>query len=137
MRFLFKWAIILAVLAGLAGYGTYLVTGQPPWELVDLPAGAGVDIPAELPGIGEIPEPPQLPDSVSEALPEDTETVYRWRDADGVVQYSNRPPPDGVDARIMEVDPDTNLAGGDRLPGAKPEATGPVPSDTAQKKGKD
>ena len=38
--------------------------------------------------------------------------VYRWYSRDGTVQLSTRPPGDGVDYEIIEVDPDANLLPG-------------------------
>ena len=38
--------------------------------------------------------------------------VYRWRSRDGTVQLSTRPPGEGVDFEIIEVDPDANVLPG-------------------------
>lgn len=106
MRFLIKSTVWLAVFLGVAGYSAYLMTGRAPWVLFELPAGADIDLSPEL---------PQVPDSVSDALPAEKEIVYKWRDAEGVLQYSNRPPPEGVDARVVEINPDTNMIGAVRV----------------------
>ena len=54
-------------------------------------------------------------------------TVYKWRDANGVLQFSNSPPPDGGDSDTVELRPDTNLVKAIKVPEEEPETkSGPV-----------
>lgn len=38
-----------------------------------------------------------------------TTKLYRWQDAQGLVQISDRPPPAGIEYQIVEYDPSANL----------------------------
>lgn len=45
---------------------------------------------------------------VSQAQDSATHTIYKWIDSNGVLQYTNIPPP-GINTEIVQVDPDSNL----------------------------
>lgn len=49
--------------------------------------------------------------SVAEAQPDAgaSRFVYRWRDSKGVVQFTDRPPPEGIPYVPVHVDPNTNV----------------------------
>jgi hypothetical protein len=46
-----------------------------------------------------------------------TTRLYRWEDAQGVVQISDQPPPRGVEYQIVEYDPNANLMPKDHFTG--------------------
>jgi hypothetical protein len=54
-----------------------------------------------------------------------SQVIYKWTDAKGVLQYSNTPPPKGVDAEVVKVDPNANLIPAVTVP--QKEKTTPVP----------
>jgi hypothetical protein len=49
--------------------------------------------------------------------PQKTTTLYRWQDAAGVVQISDRPPPAGIEYETVEYDPNANLIPRERFVG--------------------
>ena len=61
---------------------------------------------------------------------------YRWYDAEGNVQFSNEPPPAGIEYTVKGYDPEANV-----IQAVKPEATTDAPrpaaeSDAEQESGK-
>ena len=52
-----------------------------------------------------MPDMPDLPDAGSGRK----DYFYRWYDADGNVQFTTEPPPEGVEYTVKGYDPDTNL----------------------------
>lgn len=58
-------------------------------------------------------------------------TVYKWRDENGVLQFSSTPPPEGGPADTVELRPDTNLVKALKVPEEEPEKkSGPVVMST-------
>jgi hypothetical protein len=51
------------------------------------------------------------------------ETLYRWTDADGVIQYTDEPPPDDIEYEIVEVDPDANVIPAEEFTGKNGSVT--------------
>ena len=51
----------------------------------------------------------QAPENLSNVVPDEKVQVYRWRDENGVMQFSNTPPPAGMAAEQVVLDPDSNL----------------------------
>ena len=46
-------------------------------------------------------------------------TLYRWQDADGQWQVSDRPPPAGTEYEILQYAPETNVIPSENLTGQK------------------
>ena len=51
----------------------------------------------------------QAPKNLSNVVTDEKVQVYRWRDENGVTQFSNTPPPAGMAAEQVVLDPDSNL----------------------------
>lgn len=47
---------------------------------------------------------------------------YQWRDADGNIQFTSEPPPDGIDFTVKGYDPDANVIPSVKLPEAETES---------------
>ena len=45
-----------------------------------------------------------------------TDMFYQWQDADGTIQFTTEPPPEGVEYTIKKYNPDTNLIKAVSLP---------------------
>lgn len=118
-RYLFKLTVFLSLIIGIGNYMVYLGTGRVPfndlWQhmkknSIELPSPATLDIP-------DLPKLPNLKgDKAARA--------YKWTDHMGVVHYSDQPP-DGQNARLINVDPDQNLVQGTAI--APPETTAAQP----------
>lgn len=53
---------------------------------------------------------PQLtPGWLHQYLPQAPTRLYKWRDSDGEVQYSDQPPPAGVDYELVDYWEDANV----------------------------
>lgn len=111
---------LVIVLGGLS-YVMYL-QGQDPFALLTAPfereqAAAG------LPGAT-----PAVPAGKPLRTIDATSRVYRWRDADGNMHFSDTPPGDGAGFESIEIDPDANLIKGvgGSSEGPRPEAGAPA-----------
>ena len=104
MRIIIKLFVVVFVAVGLSGYAAYLRTGQLPWHFLKAP---------ELPQVS-------LPDSVKPSTKSDT--VYKWRDENGVWQYTSTPPAGG-EAEKMVINRDQNIIAAVKSPQAEPETT--------------
>ena len=51
----------------------------------------------------------KAPKSLTNAVTDEKVQVYKWRDENGVMQFSNTPPPDGGQAQQVELNPNHNL----------------------------
>jgi preprotein translocase subunit SecF len=53
--------------------------------------------------------------------------VYKWRDEYGVMQFTNTPPPEGQQAEMVELTPNTNIVKAVEIPEqeVEPERSGP------------
>jgi hypothetical protein len=73
----------------------------------------------ELPKIG-LPDLPSLPESTPTGLisaPGGDETViYQWKDSSGSIQFTNIPPPEGVDYTVKGYNPNANVIQSVKLP---------------------
>ncbi len=113
MRLIFKMIVICIVVAGLTGYGGYLMTGRPVWDLVSLP---------KMPKFEGVSKP-ALPGSA-----DGFDRVYKWTDAEGVLHYSSEPPADEILAEELNINSNTNVVSAvepqrdEPEPQAKPEA---------------
>lgn len=116
-----KMVMMLAIGFGILNYALYLKTGKSPladmdWSMPKFTvpdmatlkdAIPDVDLPS-MPGIGENTEGKPI-------------EVYKWVDADGVINYSQTKPESSVSAEVMMVDPQTNVVQADKLPEPEPE----------------
>lgn len=116
-KLIFKTAIMLAIMIGLANYGFYVTTGKtlvsrdalPKVSLDSLPKVSLDSLPAiELPNLNRL----------TPSLPADKDTVYKWKDLEGNIHYTSEPPDnaDNIVAEKLEVDPNTNLIQGIDVP---------------------
>jgi len=100
-----KAFMLLFVVIGLVHYALYLRTGRLPWA-------------DGSPGVPSISLPKSLPRLDSPISGGKTQ-VYKWVDENGVIHYSQEPPPDGTQAQSLELDPaDVN-----RIPAPVPQET--------------
>lgn len=95
-KLIFKTTLMVLVMVGFSNYVMYLMTGKSPFSF------------SELPSFSSANSTPTL----SDMLPAGKEQAYKWKDANGVVHYSSEAPPEGLDAQLIEVDPNTNLVQG-------------------------
>ena len=51
----------------------------------------------------------QAPKNLTNAVTDEKVQVYKWRDENGVMQFSNTPPADGAQAQQVELNPNHNL----------------------------
>lgn len=51
----------------------------------------------------------KAPKNLSNAITDEKVQVYKWRDKNGVMQFSNVPPADGGKAQRVTLDPNSNL----------------------------
>jgi hypothetical protein len=96
MRLFIKLMIAILVIGVLLPF-TFLKgkDGKPVISFTDL----------KLPDIS-MPDMPNLPDN--ETLG-DKDVIYKWTDAEGSLQFSNTPPPDGVEYTVKGYDPNLNV----------------------------
>lgn len=93
-----KCVMMVIIVIGLVHYALYLKTGQLPWQSPML----GNLVTETLPAI-----------SLESVKPGSDKTrVYKWVDEQGVVNYSQEPPPDQANTEMLEIDPDVNLIQG-------------------------
>lgn len=114
MKLFAKLLLTLLVLAGILPF-TILKgpDGRPLMSFSDL----------KLPGVSA----PEIPASIENAIPDlpginsGEDVIYRWRDKDGILQFTNTPPPEGVEYTAKGYDPNTNLIQSVELPKEEPE----------------
>ena len=114
MKLLAKLLITALVLAGILPF-TILKgpDGRPLMSFSDL----------KLPGVPT----PEIPKSIEDAIPDlpggkaGEDVIYRWRDKNGILQFTNTPPPEGVEYTAKGYDPNTNLIQSVELPKDEPE----------------
>lgn len=87
-----KVAILLIVVAGVSHYGLYFMTGEY------LFSSQGLASNFKVPSLKRSPL-------------QSNDQVYKWTDENGVVHYSSDAPT-AQEAKIIEVDPNTNLIQG-------------------------
>ena len=58
----------------------------------------------------------KAPKNLTNAVTDEKVQVYKWRDENGVMQFSNTPPPDGGQAQQVELNPNHNLVKAVKLP---------------------
>lgn len=88
------------------------------WSDIQMPENPEI----RLPGLAEIVLPAE---EETTREPDQAVKLYRWQGADGGIQFSNEPPPEGTDYEIVEIFPDANL-----IQGQNPDTTAsPTTSD--------
>ncbi|HEX5055705.1 MAG TPA: DUF4124 domain-containing protein [Gammaproteobacteria bacterium] len=127
-RLVLKAVMMTVVIFGAVNYMAYLQTGRsllPLWFDKTL---------ARLSGFKE--SATKVLDSVKEEAPHEavvSQVIYKWTDAEGVLQYTNTPPPEGVSAEVVKVDPNANLIQAVPVPGQEESAPVPVADAPANK----
>ena len=121
VRLLFRVTFALALLLGVASYVHYLSGGDPGALWGKVAGGAGERLGGAFAGLRERVAAPAatLAGTAASGSGGRRDSVWTWRDADGVTHYATARPA-GADATLVTVDPDTNLL-------APPPAR-PVPS---------
>jgi hypothetical protein len=93
MRFFIKLMLAAVVVAVLLPFT--LLKGKDGRPLMTLDRLKAMDL-----------EMPSLPKMKGKSKPD---LIYRWTDAEGVIHFTNTPPPEGVRYTVKGYDPDTNL----------------------------
>lgn len=79
------------------------------------------------------PEMPKLPDSIpgASSLPDsgNKDVIYKWKDKEGLTQFTSTPPPPGVEYTSKGYDPDMNL-----IQSVEVKKDEPVAASDSQKK---
>jgi hypothetical protein len=65
----------------------------------------------------------KAPKNITNVKTDKDVTVYKWRDANGVMQFSHAPPPDGGQAEAVNLRSDTNIVKAIKVPEAEEEAS--------------
>lgn len=127
-----KMVMMLAIGFGILNYAMYIKTGKSPlaemdWSMPSFSVPDMATLKDAMPDVS-LPSMPSLGEN-GEGKPIE---VYKWVDADGVINYSQKKPEDSVAAETMMIDPETNVVQADKLPEPMPEApvaeTKPAPS---------
>ncbi len=105
MRLVLKMIMMSVIMVGLASYAGYLMTGQLPFSLDSLSGFSKPDLSKTIDSV--------TPDIVT---PSKLQRAYKWQDADGVWHYTNTPPPEGIAAKEMKINPNTNVIAGTKIP---------------------
>jgi len=58
----------------------------------------------------------KVPENLSNVVTDKKVQVYKWRDSNGVMQFSNTPPPTGGDAEKIELNPNKNIVSAVKVP---------------------
>jgi len=58
----------------------------------------------------------KAPKSLSNGVTDKKVQVYKWRDKNGIMQFSNTPPPTGGDAEKIELNPNKNIVQAVKIP---------------------
>ena len=75
-----------------------------------------------------LPDMPSF-DGVSKLTPSSSDIggksiFYKWYDAEGKVQFTTQPPPDGIEYTVKGYDPNVNVIQSVKVPEAEPAGTG-------------
>jgi hypothetical protein len=103
MRLALKAVMLTIVIFGAVNYMSYLQTGSsllPIWAEKTMAKIAHAKVVA-IQALNSV--------NAREAQDSEAEVIYKWTDADGVLQYTNVPPSQGINAEIVQVDSNTNL----------------------------
>ena len=113
-----RWAVSLVLLAVVATAAYPLVQGLR--EVIDRRFAAA---PAASPAAPVTTRSPDEPGRVR-VVPSEVVIVYRWRDAKGTVHFESEPPPEGVEAEVIEMRRPAKVVPVEGA-GAEPEGAGP------------
>jgi hypothetical protein len=58
----------------------------------------------------------KAPENFSNAVTEEKVSVYKWRDKNGVMQFSNTPPASGAVAELIVLNPNSNIVQAVKIP---------------------
>ena len=58
----------------------------------------------------------KAPENISNVVTDEKVQVYKWRDENGVMQFSNTPPPTATKAEQVMLDPNSNLLQAIKIP---------------------
>ena len=58
----------------------------------------------------------KVPNSLSSGVTDKKVQVYKWRDENGIMQFSNTPPPTGGSAEKIELNPNKNIVQAVKIP---------------------
>ena len=72
----------------------------------------------------------KVPSDISDVVTREKVQVYKWRDKEGVMQFSNEPPPNDVDVQQIELDPNSNVLEAVKAP-VKEESKAKVKADVS------
>ncbi len=72
----------------------------------------------------------KTPENISNVVTDEKVQVYKWRDKNGVMQFSNTPPPNVTNAEQLVLDPNSNLVQAVKTP-EKDEPKQVVPARSA------
>ncbi len=97
-KLIIKSVMMIAIFIGISQYFVYIMTGKSPLDGLKAP-----EISLSTPDI-------------KNAVTGGKQTVYKWVDANGVTQYTSEAPP-AQSATTMELDPNTNIVQGIKMPG--------------------
>lgn len=61
----------------------------------------------------------KVPEKLSNMTNDNKIQVYKWRDQNGVMQFSNEPPPATIDAEQIELNPNSNVVQAIKIPEKK------------------
>jgi hypothetical protein len=97
MKLLVKLLISVLVLGILLPFTILKGTdGKPLLSLTDLQSP-------------DMPKLPEVVDSLGAELEDGKEVIYKWTDGEGNLQFSNSPPPEGIEYTVKDYDPDLNV----------------------------
>ena len=66
-------------------------------------------------------EAPKTPKGLTNVTTDEKVQVYKWRDKFGVMQFTNKPPPETSQAELVELTPNTNIVRAVEVPEDEPE----------------
>lgn len=82
----------------------------------------------------QAPDMPKLPetiDSFGDESQDGKEVIYKWIDGKGNLQFSNTPPPEGIEYTVKDYDPNVNVI---QAVVVKPEETEEIPASQPDEK---
>lgn len=115
MRLMWKIILMAVLLCGGLNYAAYLSTGRSLFSISlekvwAMTANLGQNAADALGSLKA--DAPEV---------ETSQVIYKWTNEEGVLQYSNAPPPAGTPAQIVKPDPDANLILAVPVPESAPE----------------
>ncbi|VUD51878.1 hypothetical protein TDB9533_01518 [Thalassocella blandensis] len=123
MLTLIKKLLFIAIpLATIGAYAIYLTTGKNPLATFKQ-ALPEISIQENL---NSLSEKVTLPNSSDIG---EKQTVFKWTDKNGVIQYTSEAPPEGTIVSTLELDPNTNIVQSIQIP-TREEPTPPAQEDT-------